>query len=75
MSNVLWCNAMLIWQDEQDSLVLLGATEEGVISFQYDGWRFVSTGVHYDKTTFGPGAKALSVFYNADQPLISKWSV
>ncbi|XP_054259510.1 uncharacterized protein LOC128984235 [Macrosteles quadrilineatus] len=58
-------------KDGIESLTLVGASEEGIISFQYDGWRFVPTGLHMDTTTFSPGPKALNVFYYNDKPFIS----
>ncbi|XP_046666283.1 thrombospondin-type laminin G domain and EAR repeat-containing protein-like [Homalodisca vitripennis] len=58
-------------QNDKEGLLLLGATEEGVISYQYDGWRFVATGVYYDRSAFGPGLKSIRAFYYNNRTLIS----
>uniref|UniRef100_A0A1B6MAK0 Uncharacterized protein n=1 Tax=Graphocephala atropunctata TaxID=36148 RepID=A0A1B6MAK0_9HEMI len=58
-------------KNNKEGLVLVGATVDGIVSYQYDGWRFVPTGVHYDRSAFGLGPKSIRAFYYNDQTFIS----
>lgn len=56
-------------------MILVAASDEGITSYQYDGWRFVLTGAQADRvdTALGLGPKSLSVFYQGNQAFISKY--
>uniref|UniRef100_A0A1B6CEN9 VWFD domain-containing protein n=1 Tax=Clastoptera arizonana TaxID=38151 RepID=A0A1B6CEN9_9HEMI len=56
---------------ESSAFVLLAVCEEGVITFQYDGWRFVKSGVQYTRSWFGPGVESIRDFYFENQTIFT----